>query len=213
MPTAERVRGRAAFVLLQVQGVFLRITLLLTTYSTCCLQEAWKGLDHKSLSQDIVKHAQYHYNPGRDVVFRGEFIPVRITSCHLLHVLEPSKPGHCLRLCAVRSDADRCMCAFCRRASLRYVISGLTVSSIYMCHAAPAQPALGTRLSTDTAMLLQGVVILIWAVEVLGLFFLVLEVCLKLKRVGTELMQPRETRLHTIDLTLTVVDLELNMCP
>ena len=43
-----------------------------------CPQEALKGLDHKSLSEDIVKHAQYHYNPGRDIVFRGEFIPVRV---------------------------------------------------------------------------------------------------------------------------------------
>ncbi len=43
-----------------------------------CAQEVLKGLDHKSLSEDVVKHAQYHYNPGRDIVFRGEFIPVRL---------------------------------------------------------------------------------------------------------------------------------------
>ena len=55
---------------------------------TCCSQEALKGLDHKSLSQDIVKHAQYHYNPGRDVVFRGEFIPVRLASCHVSPVFQ-----------------------------------------------------------------------------------------------------------------------------
>jgi hypothetical protein len=45
----------------------------------------------------------------------------------------------------------------------------------------------GTELSADVATLLQGVVFLIWAVEVLGVFFLVLEVCLKLKRVGANL--------------------------
>ena len=44
-------------------------------------QEVLKGLDHRSLSEDIVKHAQYHYNPGRDVVFRGEFISVRSSPC------------------------------------------------------------------------------------------------------------------------------------
>ena len=30
-----------------------------------------------------MKHAQYHYNPGRDIVFRGEFIPVRTCACRL----------------------------------------------------------------------------------------------------------------------------------
>ena len=49
----------------------------LTSHSLRCEQETLKGLDYKRLSEDVVKHAQYHYNPGRDVVFRGEFITVR----------------------------------------------------------------------------------------------------------------------------------------
>jgi hypothetical protein len=61
--------------------------------------EALKGLDHKSLSQDIVKHAQYHYNPGRDVVFRGEFIPVRLSSCHMLPLISRVLLSLCRCLC------------------------------------------------------------------------------------------------------------------
>lgn len=42
----------------------------------------------------------------------------------------------------------------------------------------------GTRLNARlTSTGAQFVVILIWAVEVLGVFFLILEICLKLKRV------------------------------
>ena len=53
---------------------------LTLTVRLSCAQEVLKGLDHKSLSEDIVKHAQYHYNPGRDIVFRGEFIPARLST-------------------------------------------------------------------------------------------------------------------------------------
>ena len=42
---------------------------------------------------------------------------------------------------------------------------------------------LGARPSSNIVLVVQGVVFLMWAVEVLGVFFLILEVCLKLKRV------------------------------
>ena len=51
--------------------------LVLIDLTTACAQETLKGSEYKRLSEDVVKHAQYHYNPGKDVVFRGEFITVR----------------------------------------------------------------------------------------------------------------------------------------
>ena len=88
-------------------------------HQTCCPQEAIKGgLDHKSLSQDIVKHAQYHYNPGRDVVFRGEFIPVRLFPPHVLFTLLFANR---FRSIAISCNADQHACAACRRRSLRWV--------------------------------------------------------------------------------------------
>ena len=57
-----------------------------------------KGLEYKSLSEDIVKHAQYHYNPGKDVVFRGEHISVSCCSCFTLtacHAPTCQRPACC----------------------------------------------------------------------------------------------------------------------
>jgi len=132
-----------------------------------------------SVSADVLKHAQHHYNPGRDVVTRQENIPegqfkARVVTANCAALFDPDPtleptPHHPSPIC---------------NFSTRSQSAAVTLANTPKCDRRCEPPyAANKRSHAHHVVLRQAVLILVGVAEFVGLFLLIFELSLKLKTV------------------------------